>query len=448
MFGKCLEKIMRVNLHSIPLFKTNLSMATVKFRVRGNDKKKNTIYMYISAGRDKFFEVKTGLTIEHDDWNFKKGYPKQNDAQGKLVFERLKKLDYYIHSAIGEASLKGEQIDKAWVEMKIDECFNRVTPTDENLLTTNIQYILDNAHLKVLKGGKGIGLSESRIKGYRTFLNVIIRYEEYKKRAVVITNINKSFVDDFTKWMFDIERYAVATAGKVIDNIKAVCTEARKRGVPVNDFASRISTFTEADEDRYIITFNNSEQERIRETDMPTESLENIKKWILIGCQMGQRGGDLLNVDFKKHRKVDDTMVLDVYQKKGKKEVTVPIMNEYCSEIIKNNPPYPISVQKLNKYIKEVFRIAGFDEVTPGYKKSKKDGKIRKEFGHYPKWELVTTHSFRRSFATNWYKKMPTPVIMDITAHTRESLFLKYINVRVDKDDKARAFIEHSKNMN
>ena len=45
----------------------------------------------------------------------------------------------------------------------------------------------------------------------------------------------------------------------------------------------------------------------------------------------------------------------------------------------------------------------------------------------YPKWELVSTHICRRSFATNHYGKLPTPVLMAITGHTTERMFLKYI---------------------
>jgi integrase len=66
----------------------------------------------------------------------------------------------------------------------------------------------------------------------------------------------------------------------------------------------------------------------------------------------------------------------------------------------------------------------------------------RKVFDHYPKWKLITSHSFRRSFATNYYKIIPTPIVMNITGHTRESTFLKYINQQADKDDNARLFLQ------
>ncbi|WP_375585928.1 hypothetical protein [Cyclobacterium xiamenense] len=52
----------------------------------------------------------------------------------------------------------------------------------------------------------------------------------------------------------------------------------------------------------------------------------------------------------------------------------------------------------------------------------------RKIFGDFPKYDLITTHSCRRSFATNYHKIIPTPVLMEITGHSRESTFLAYIH--------------------
>ena len=47
-----------------------------------------------------------------------------------------------------------------------------------------------------------------------------------------------------------------------------------------------------------------------------------------------------------------------------------------------------------------------------------------------PKHELVTTHTARRSFATNQYLAgFPTISIMNITGHRTEKAFMKYIKV-------------------
>ena len=52
---------------------------------------------------------------------------------------------------------------------------------------------------------------------------------------------------------------------------------------------------------------------------------------------------------------------------------------------------------------------------------------MRHEKGIYEKWQLVTSHICRRSFATNLFGKLPTALIMQITAHSSEKTFYGYI---------------------
>jgi len=74
----------------------------------------------------------------------------------------------------------------------------------------------------------------------------------------------------------------------------------------------------------------------------------------------------------------------------------------------------------------------GITQLVPGSMKIniKPGAKLkvfRKVTGSYRKCDLVSTHICRRSFATNHYGKLPTPVLMAITGHQTEKMFLKYI---------------------
>lgn len=47
-----------------------------------------------------------------------------------------------------------------------------------------------------------------------------------------------------------------------------------------------------------------------------------------------------------------------------------------------------------------------------------------------PKYELVTSHTARRSFATNLYRRgIPSTQLMLLTGHKTEDAFLRYIRV-------------------
>ena len=423
-------------------------MATVKFRIKSNIKKENTIYTYLSMGRGNMFEVKTGFSIEPQDWIVKSGFPKQNNPQNKNLHSDLKKLESFIHNSINSSNAKGEIIDKYWLERNIKECFNRVEKKDAEILTNHIQEIIDNSKIRVVKGKNGLGLSESTVKGYKTFLGITLKYQEQSGNKIRLTEINTRFIDDFTSWMLKTQKYSMNYAGKQIDKLKAVCSDAERLGVPVHTFAKNIQSFSESDKDRFIVTLSEEEQKQIIEKEMPTESLENVKKWIIIGCNLGQRGEDLLNFKIKNCREKDDYMLIDVYQTKTDKWVTVPIMEKNIADIITSDKPYQISLQKMNKYTKDVCKLANIDTLTDGWLIKVDENKVkRKVFGKFPKWQLISTHDFRRSFATNYYKKIATPILMGITGHTRESNFLQYINKQADKDDNALLFAIQYKQM-
>ena len=58
--------------------------------------------------------------------------------------------------------------------------------------------------------------------------------------------------------------------------------------------------------------------------------------------------------------------------------------------------------------------------------------------------DLVSSHTARRSFATNYYlQEFPTIDLMKITGHKTERAFLTYI--RVSKLDTAKRLNEHIK---
>jgi integrase len=417
-------------------------MATVKFRLKSNAKKdKSTIYLYLSYGRGNMFEVKSGFSIEPKDWQIKSGFPKQNNAKSKNLLSNLKTLESFIHDSINVANSKGELIDKYWLERKIKECFNRVDKSDLEVFVNHLQYIIDNAHNRKVRGKNSLGLSQNTVKGYKTFLGIITDYQKVTGKTIRLTEITNLFVEDFKNWLLNVRKYSVGYAGKLIDNLKAVCNDAEHLGVITHPNTKNIVSFAESDEDRYIVTLSFEEIQTIYDTTMPNNYLENAKKWLLFGFELGQRGEDLLNVTKKNTRYVDGILTVDVHQKKTKKDVSVPILKPEIIEIIENNFPHKISLQKLNKYIKEVCKIAGIIELTEGNKlKVDKDKNRRKVLGKYPKWEIIASHSLRRSFATNYYKRIATPILMVITGHSRESDFLKYINKQSDKDDNAKLF--------
>lgn len=152
---------------------------------------------------------------------------------------------------------------------------------------------------------------------------------------------------------------------------------------------------------------------------------------MLLGCNLGQRGSDLLNLNETNFITRNGLEVIELKQQKTDKNVTIPVL-EKTKEIIKSGLPYKISIQKFNKHIKDICKLAAINEPVKDSKitvieEGRGNKQRRKVSGIYPKWELMASHVCRRSFCSNLYGVLPTPLIMSISAHSSEKLLLNYI---------------------
>lgn len=73
---------------------------------------------------------------------------------------------------------------------------------------------------------------------------------------------------------------------------------------------------------------------------------------------------------------------------------------------------------------------AGFDTPTPVYKLLGDESNKRKVQGIYPRYELMSSHTGRRSFATNALKDgVSAALICKITRHSTESMLYRYLKI-------------------
>ncbi|UPT69413.1 MAG: tyrosine-type recombinase/integrase [Flavobacterium sp. JAD_PAG50586_2] len=378
-------------------------MATINFRIRGNSNKPTSIKIIFVIGSKNQLELKTGFSILPNDWSDEKKRPKQTKAENKNLSANLDKLKAFVFDKFNEDNANGILIDKYWLQNKINDCFGRVEKNDNGLLINHLQHIIDNANTRKIKGRAKLGISENRIKNLKTFKALLETYQSQIKKQIHFLDINKVFIDRLVNWLINTKRYSINYSGKVIDNLKTICLDADKNAIPINEYSKHIEGFSEANEDRYIVTLDFDELDKIQNVDLKNGAHENARKWILIGCEIGQRGNDLLSITKDNIRYKSGNMYIDLIQQKTGKSITIGIINQHIIDIIENDFPHKISTQKFNDYIKEVCKLAGITNLIEG-KKMNPDTK-RKELGKYQKCDLVTSHSFRRSFATNYYKK-------------------------------------------
>lgn len=153
--------------------------------------------------------------------------------------------------------------------------------------------------------------------------------------------------------------------------------------------------------------------------------LDNARDLFLIGAFTGMRAGNYLNLDpdINIDRKNE---VINFIMNKGGGRMQIPL-HWIISELIKKyngGLPHSISDVCLNRYIKEVAKKAGFTERI--IFTQTKGGVLKTLIKE--KWELITSHTARRSLATNLYLNGASlTFIMSVTGHTTEKNCMLYI---------------------
>lgn len=389
-------------------------MATVKYLLQSKSENSN-IYIRYSINRTAVFKRKTGFVINPKDWSKDKAQPIQKNEELKALKSKLDKLAIFINDSYNNAVSKGLEFTGDWLKLQIDLFNNKIIVVDLDLLTNSIDFYIDNSD----------NLRSGSIKNLSNLKKFIINYETNKLdgKQVLIRDIDLNFVDAFKRYHISKGR-SINYIGTYISLLRAVVNKASVNGIPIHPQFKHIKAIKEIKDPDEIITLNEKEQELIKNVVLIREAHINARKWLLLGCLIGQRSSDLLNITDKNIKEVKGMKIIELKQQKTGKLVAIPLLPN-AVKIIESGLPYKINLEHFNKYSKEVCKEAKINTIVKG--KMRIDKKRTLTSGFYEKWQVISSHVCRRSFATNFYGKIPTSVLMNITAHSTESMFLSYI---------------------
>jgi integrase len=398
-------------------------MATLKCLLQSKNDNAN-IYIQFSINRKQVYKRKTGFVINSKDWSDTNAQPIQKSQELKALKSKLDKLANYLNDAYNNSVSTGDEITGDWLQLQIDLFNNKIQVIELDILTNYTQKYIDEAPYKQNAKG-GTGLSAGRIQNLKLFKNTIKRFEDevLKSKKVLIKNVNLKFAEQYKSWLFS-QKYSINYIGKNIDNLKTICIDAFKNDIETSTQLKNIKSISEHKAPDQIIYLSEDEQELITNAPLIREALINARKWLLLGCLIGQRGGDLLNITVKNIKELNGMKIIELKQQKTGKLVAIPLLPE-ALEIIESGLPYKISLPRYNEYIKDVCQEAGINEMLTG--RIKETSRSATTIQTKPKYKFITSHVSRRSFATNFYGRIPTPVLMNITAHGTEKMFLSYI---------------------
>lgn len=232
-------------------------------------------------------------------------------------------------------------------------------------------------------------------------------------------DINYTFCEDFIEWMSG-KNLCANTRGSHVKFVKAAMNEAFKNKMHRNeDFRSFRKEMEQVD----AVYLTNEEVTKVAQLPL-CGNHALVRDIFILGCHTGMRFSDYSRLSMND---ITDGVIHFITQK-CKTPVDIPahprvleILNKYGGTIPK------ISGQKFNVHIKEVCKEAGIKESVLVRRSGKQE--------RYKKWELVSSHTARRTGLTNMYKAgIPTYRCMMISGHKTEQVFLTYLRITQEEN--------------
>jgi integrase len=401
-------------------------MQSVKFYLKDpnseNDPKcDNPTLIYLFWSFDgKRLKYSTGETIKPSEWNsnpkvqrVKKSVTGSIDINGYL-----NDLDAKVKAFYRIGVTNKDTVTPDYLREKLDDLKN-----GKNSKQSLFEFI--DTYIKSIKALR----TASTIQIYNNTLSHLRAYKEYSRKNIDFETITLDFYNDFTDYLIKEKDFSTNTIGKIIKTLKSFLNEATERGINTKlDFKSK--RFKVVNQDSEKIYLSEAEIETLYKLDLSHhDKLDKVRDLFIIGCETGLRFSDLSQL---KKENINDGLI-KIRSQKTNEIVVIPLSKlvKNVLEKYKGNLPNSISNQKTNEYLKELGGKANLNQ-TIEITQNKGDTKIKlfKE-----KKDLITTHTARRSFATNLYLKgFPTISIMKITGHKTEKAFMKYLKISQEQN--------------
>ena len=372
---------------------------------------------------------------------------RMNDEERRYHNDQRAKIEALCHF-VEEEWLKWDKnvvLPSDWLKTEVDK-FNHPEKyvvveegTEEKkpmMLREAVEAFIEGAPSRIQENGnhKGQPVSHRTILQYNQMKRYLFEYLEFAKIGdIPVRELDKKFYDGYVSFL-NFKGFKLNTVGKHIKNVKAAINWLPLSERMECEFVAprKCKKLAEEVDNVYLST---AELLAIETVELEHAYHDKVRDQFILLAWTGCRYSDL---DKLADPKSIERGYFELEQMKTGTKVCIPIFEPVKRIFQKYNGELPpvISNQKFNSFLKEICQIAGITEDTSITHTIA--GRRIKEY--FPKYELVSAHTARRSFATNMFESgAPALVIMQITGHKTEKAFLSYI--KTDPETYARMLI-------
>lgn len=381
----------------------------------------------------------TNVMLMENEWDFES----QNVIDNPEVNISLQQLKTDILKQYNKDFCNGILVDKIWLSKIVKTSFNR--PKEENnLVSPNHTIFVADFALWWLKNEASNWNVSSKKKmeeplqnQYKRFVSILQEYESVISELLQLRNIRISDLKSFVEYL-ETENYQTSTIERHIGRFRFFLNRATEHNIEVDkSFKQRI--YFDKEDDIEGVYLNEVEIQKIVNYDFSDNyELDITKQNFLIGAYTGLRISDFMKLDTSN---MSDGVFKIKTQKTGA-NVVIPI-HPIIKNVIDNNfgnlPP-KISSSDFNIHIKTICQLCEIDNQVYGklFDKNLK----RKVVGYYKKYQIISSHICRKSFASLYYGKVDDLVLKSVMGWSKNSNMLSHYN-KVSKQEYAEIMREN-----
>ena len=369
----------------------------------------------------KRFKVGVGLTVKTENWSKKKQRLKERVTKGIEMNAYLDKCERTILEIFYQFKKSGTLPSPKFIRKEFGHQVKGV-PRGDSFFEFFQKHINQQEP----------NWQRSTFTDYRRTLITLKEFDKQWENDLHYHTIDLEFYEDFKTYLLKQRNQNLNTFGKRIKVLKTVLNRATEYGLNKN-FAYKTNSFKVYNSVADHIYLTTSEVKRMISLKLSSKSYRAVRDLFIIGCITGIRFSDYNKLIKNNVQKMGKHQVLRFRVMKTFQHITIPLHSKVI-EILEswdyNIPLYSNGYS--NMLLKEIGKLAEINEEVL-FIKNTGNSKVEER---YNKYELICTHTARRSFATNLYLsgKVQMHEIMKLTGHKKERSFMRYVKATRDID--------------
>ncbi|CAN5465300.1 site-specific integrase [soil metagenome] len=418
-------------------------MLSINFHLRNPKESKEQSIWAVFYIENKRFRIETNQSILPRNWSKDKHKALSSYKDSDKLNRLLNEMTDYIDGHITNIKLKKKRFSKEELQASFNTHFKigEEKQKQDGEIVDFVSFIEN-----YLLNRKDIS-SRTQIIRKSTFRRILIAFdlvpkivfERWRKmsnkekaassilkadKRLDFEQIDYNWMKQYHNWLLNHKYpYKKNNIAKEIKIAKHFATAAANAGF-IKNISFKAYKCEWEDADNIHLSWTDIDKLKALELDF-TSTEGKVRNRFVFNCYLGLRYSDLNKLNKNQFSVIKEQLCLKIRMQKTDGLLGFPVLKS--AENILRNYDYQlpsVSVSQFNKTIKNLCFEAGITELET--KRETKGG--IKIITTLPRFEMVSSHTGRRSFATNFYNDgVPLKQLMAITGHKTEASIRRYI---------------------